>query len=246
MNDHKSASSQIADDEPVREISSVERARRIILAHGWNSTSYQIINPGIEHWFARKYEAVVGFVACRGVRVVAGAPVCANESLSEVAAEFENDAAQTGERVCYFCAEARLESIYSDSLSHSKILLGAQPIWQPKNWAEIVRRHKSLRAQLNRARNKGVTISEWSTEKASNNPTLIECLGEWLAAKACRRCAFWSNRTRWRGFSTAAFSLPKGAIKFSDLSYYRPSKRATAGCSSSSFTDRARRTGQSN
>ena len=183
MNDHKSASSQIADDEPVREISSVERARRIILAHGWNSTSYQIINPGIEHWFARKYEAVVGFVACRGVRVVAGAPVCANESLSEVAAEFENDAAQTGERVCYFCAEARLESIYSDSLSHSKILLGAQPIWQPKNWAEIVRRHKSLRAQLNRARNKGVTISEWSTEKASNNPTLIECLGEWLAAK---------------------------------------------------------------
>ena len=173
---HKSASLQTS--------SSVERARQIVLAHGWNSTSYQIINPGIEHWFARKYEAVVGYVACRGVRVVAGAPVCANEYLPEVAAEFENDAAQTGERVCYFCAEARLESVYSaSSPSHSKILLGAQPIWQPKNWAEIVRRHKSLRAQLNRARNKGVKISEWSTEKARNNPALIECLREWLAAK---------------------------------------------------------------
>jgi phosphatidylglycerol lysyltransferase len=183
MNDYKSASSQIAADEPIREFSSVERARRIVLAHGWNSTSYQILNPGIEHWFSRKYEAVVGYVACQGVRVVAGAPVCANEYLPKVAAEFENDAAQTGERVCYFCAEARLESIYSASQNHSKILLGAQPIWQPKNWAEIIRRHKSLRAQLNRARNKGVKVSEWSTEKASNNPALIECLREWLAAK---------------------------------------------------------------
>lgn len=161
----------------------IERARRLILAHGWNSTSYQILNPGIRRWFSREADAVVGYVSANGVRVVAGAPVCARESLAEVVAEFESDARTSGERVCYFCAEARLESIYADSPAHSKMLLGAQAAWQPRNWPGIVAAHKSLRAQVNRARNKGVRVSEWSAEKASKNAELQACLHEWLAAK---------------------------------------------------------------
>jgi len=114
---------------------------------------------------------------------VVGAPVCEGRRLSEVAAEFERDAAQKGERVCYFCAEIRLESIYQNSPRHAKVLLGAQPVWQPGDWTNIVAKHKSLRAQLNRARNKGVTVTEWSNEKAHDNPNLLGCLREWLAAK---------------------------------------------------------------
>jgi phosphatidylglycerol lysyltransferase len=164
-------------------ISSVERVREIVLAYGWNSTSYQIINPGINHWYSRANDAVVGFVACHGVRVVAGAPICAEQRLEEVSKEFEHEAAQNGESVCYFCAEARLEAVYKNSPDHSKILLGAQPVWQPKNWANLIANHKSLRAQLNRARNKNVTVGEWSSEKASDHPELKLVLREWLAAK---------------------------------------------------------------
>lgn len=163
--------------------SPVERARRIVLNYGWNSTSYQIINPGMRHWFSQANDAVVGFVGCAGVRVAAGAPVCAAERLPQVAAEFEADAAIAGERVCYFCAEARLESVYAGSTHYAKVLLGAQPVWNPRSWAQITATRKSLRAQLNRARNKGVSVAEWSTEKARNNPALIECVREWLAAK---------------------------------------------------------------
>ena len=101
-----------------------------------------------------------------------------------------SDAAGNNERVCYFCAEARLESIYSESENHSKFLLGAQPVWQPKNWAEIIKTHKSLRAQLNRARNKAVTVAEWSAEKAHDNPLLVECLHAWLASKGLPPLAF--------------------------------------------------------
>ncbi len=161
----------------------LDLTRRIVLKYGWNSTSYQIINPGIKRWFSSNDEAVVGFAACAGVRVVAGAPVCAGERLSEVAAEFERDARRMGERVCYFCAEERLESLYADSPRYAKILLGAQPVWQPQNWAQIVEGNKSLRAQLNRARNKGVSVAEWSGEKAANHPALVECLRLWLADK---------------------------------------------------------------
>lgn len=165
------------------ETSTFERARTIILEHGWNSTSFQIINPGITRWFSSAGDAVVGYVNGRGVRVVAGAPVCAKERLAEVAAEFENDAANDGEKVCYFCAERRLESVYSDSKRHSKVLLGAQPAWHPRDWPEIIAKHKSLRAQLNRARNKGVKVEEWPVERARNNPDLDRCLEAWLESK---------------------------------------------------------------
>jgi phosphatidylglycerol lysyltransferase len=162
---------------------SISLARDIVLKHGWNSTSYQILNPGIERWFSRENNAVVGFVSTKRVRVVAGAPVCSMEDLAEITADFERDATGNRERVCYFAAESRLESIYADSQDHAKFLLGAQSVWDPADWAGIVASHKSLRAQLNRARNKGVTVSEWPPELAREHPALAGCLKKWLEAK---------------------------------------------------------------
>src|SRR5436190_19340485 len=126
------------EDALLKERPDVARARDLVLAHGWNSTSYQILNPGISRWFSSKNDAVTGFTSANSVRVIVGAPVCALADLPRVASEFEQDAAQHRERVCYFAAEARLESIYSDSQDHSKFLLGAQPVWDPANWAAIV------------------------------------------------------------------------------------------------------------
>ena len=41
----------------------LEHARRLVLAHGWNATAYQIINPGIDHWFSSRGDAVIGVAA---------------------------------------------------------------------------------------------------------------------------------------------------------------------------------------
>ena len=190
MSNKTAASLEVSDKGEPNNSSTLARVREIVLKCGWNSTSYQIINPGIRHWFATAKDSVVGFVLSNGVRVVAGAPISAKETLKAAAAEFELDAAENNERVCYFCAEARLESIYDNSPEHSKVLLGAQPVWQPRNWAEIIKTHKSLRAQLNRSRNKGVTVAEWSREKAHNNPLLINCLHEWLSNKGLPPLSF--------------------------------------------------------
>ncbi|HEV2881332.1 MAG TPA: DUF2156 domain-containing protein [Pyrinomonadaceae bacterium] len=162
---------------------SQDRARELVLRYGWNATSYQIVNPGIRQWFSSVGDAVVGYVARRGVRIVAGAPVCHAARLADVAAEFESDAAGRGERVCYFCAEARLEAICRGNADYSMVLLGSQPVWNPKQWTAIVKAKSSLRAQLNRARNKGVTIQEWPAARAQNNVELHQCLEEWLATR---------------------------------------------------------------
>src|SRR5215475_9958140 len=145
----------------------LRHARELVLRYGWNATAYQIINPGIELWFSSICEAVVGFVRARNTLVVAGAPVCARERLADVATEFEHAAWREGKRVCYFGAEARLEALYRGSATHSMVLLGAQPTWRPSNWLKIVSRHASLRAQFNRARNKSVSVGEWTSSQAA-------------------------------------------------------------------------------
>ena len=160
-----------------------ERARDLVMRYGWNTTCFQIVNPGIEYWFGSEGRSVVGYVTSGKVRVVAGAPVAMLDELGKVSDEFENDSAGDGRSVCYFGAEARLEGIYHGSKDHAFVLLGAQPVWRPSAWARIVSKNSSIRAQLNRARNKGVVINEWPVGKARNNAELHRCLRLWLESK---------------------------------------------------------------
>jgi phosphatidylglycerol lysyltransferase len=161
----------------------VARARELVLAYGWNSTSFQIVNPGIKRWFAEDGDAVVGYVPAAGFRIVAGAPVCPHKKLRTVINAFESDARQCRQKVCYFCAESRLEESVRESKTHTKFLLGAQPTWDPQDWPQIVAGHRSMRAQLNRAKNKGVTVSEFSPAEAQADRRLDDCLHQWLATK---------------------------------------------------------------
>jgi phosphatidylglycerol lysyltransferase len=160
-----------------------DRARELVLEYGWNSTAYQILNPGFELWFSKVHPAVVGYVRAGGRRVVGGAPVAADVDLRDVAEEFERDARAGGAGVVYFGAEERLEALYRGTKTHSAILLGAQPSWDPEDWAGIIATHSSLRAQLNRARNKGVSVSLWPSERAEHNPELKTLLQEWLGTR---------------------------------------------------------------
>ena len=161
----------------------LQRVRGLVNDFGWNATAYQIINPGISHWFSQADDAVIGYVEHYGIRLVAGAPVCDSERLAEVVEEFEREAERRRIKVCYFGAEARLESCLADSPRHSRIWLGAQPVWQPEGWAGIFARHSSLRAQLKRALNKSVAVSEWPVLRAGGHPELRRCLSEWLATR---------------------------------------------------------------
>ena len=162
----------------------VEQARRLALRHGWNATAFQVVNPGIGHWFSADREAMAGYVASRGVRVVAGAPICAEERLGEVMTAFEQDARSHRHRVCYFGAAGRVLSLIRDRPGYSTVILGAQPVWNPAGWARIIATHASLRAQLFRARNKGVRVEEWSPAAAQDHPALRRVLAEWLARRA--------------------------------------------------------------
>jgi phosphatidylglycerol lysyltransferase len=162
---------------------SVQRARELVLKYGWNATAYQIVNPGISHWFSKNDDAMIGYVRKCGVRVVAGAPVCAEEQLTDVVDEWEQDTQSAGDKTCYFGAAGRIKTLLAPLPEYSTVSLGAQPVWDPANWESIIRNRASLRAQLSRARNKNVTVSEWPPQRATQHPELRRVLDEWLQTR---------------------------------------------------------------
>jgi phosphatidylglycerol lysyltransferase len=158
----------------------LEHARTLVLRHGWNAMAYQILNPGIRRWFSADGEAVVGYVRAHRYLVVAGSPICPEERLAEVGAEFAADARRARCSVCYFGAQDRLIHMLHERGPISCLLLGAQPFWNPLRWPAILEGKASLRAQLARSRNKGVTVSLWPAADAERQPELQRCLNEWL------------------------------------------------------------------
>jgi phosphatidylglycerol lysyltransferase len=165
--------------------SNEELARRLIMQHGWNAVCYQILNPGFTLWFSQARDAVIGYVRRWGVRVVGGGPVCAQNRLGDVVEEFEADALRDGCSVCYFGAGLRLYEDCSHPPDYSVVALGAQPSWNPTGWPAIVAARASLRAQLNRARNKNVVIREWREHSGDtfSRSDLLRCLDEWISTR---------------------------------------------------------------
>jgi phosphatidylglycerol lysyltransferase len=156
------------------------RARKLVLEHGWNSTSYQILNPGIEHWFTDSAPAVVGYVRRHRYLLAAGAPVCPPDALPWVLREFEEFARSQSCKVCYVCAGDRLRALLADSPRHATITVGAQPVWNAPDWPQILTRRASLRAQLHRAANKNVRIVELPAGEAARDPRIQQVLHQWI------------------------------------------------------------------
>ncbi len=155
-----------------------DEIRKLLRQFGWNTTCFQLVNPGIQHWFSPDRQAVVGYVRKVGVTMVAGAPVCALEDLPAVVSAFERD---LGPRVCYFGAEARMRDYAWEAGGYSFASLGAQPVWLPGEWVNSIEGDRMLRAQLHRARNKGVAVREWRFDQAERSLDLHRCLEEWLS-----------------------------------------------------------------
>jgi hypothetical protein len=181
-------------------------ARELVMTYGWNTTAYQILNPGLQHWYARDVPAVVAYLQRSDVMLVAGAPVCAAEALESVVKDFERFAAAAGRRVCYVCAADRMRELVANSRQHSTIVIGAQPVWNPQAWAGVI----EVAAIAARATRPGA--QSWRDGchdpvcgKGAPIPKSIACCASGCDRADCRRCISWSSRARWMATWRIAF-----------------------------------------
>ncbi len=159
-----------------------ERVLALLRLHGWNSTSFQILEPGFHYWFDGD-DACVGYVDTGRAWVVAGPPIAPAERLSDVATKFAAAAREAGRRTAWFGTEPR----FREATGWPSLRIGDQPMWTPEAWAGVVDESRSLREQLRRARAKGVTVRAIDVaELAPQHPTRaqVELLIErWLASR---------------------------------------------------------------
>ena len=130
-----------------------ERVLALLRRHGWNSTSFQVLEPGFRYWFDGD-DACVGYVDTGRSWVVAGPPISPTERLAEIAAHFADAARAADRRTAWFGTEPR----FSRATTWPALRIGDQPVWSPAGWAGVVESSKSLREQLRRARAKGVAV----------------------------------------------------------------------------------------
>ena len=125
----------------------------LLRAHGWNTTSFQVLEPGFRYWFDGE-DACVAYVDTGRAWVVAGRPIAPRGRLRDVAEAFRARAAAAGRRVAFFGTEP---AFLSEVPWHA-LRIGDQPVWAPEDWEATLARSRSLREQLRRARAKGVTV----------------------------------------------------------------------------------------
>lgn len=129
------------------------RALALLRRHGWNATSFQILEPGFSYWFAGD-EACVAYRDTGGAWVAAGAPIAEPERAPDAALAFVAAAAACGRRACFFGTEDR----FAAAVPLAAMRIGEQPVWDPAAWDEVLRGARSLREQIRRARAKGVAV----------------------------------------------------------------------------------------
>ncbi|HXJ23416.1 MAG TPA: phosphatidylglycerol lysyltransferase domain-containing protein [Polyangia bacterium] len=132
--------------------SETARALAILRGHGWNATSFQILEPGFRYWF--EPQVCVAYIDTGRAWVAAGAPIGPPHLVPAAAQRFAAAAAGNGRRACFFGTEDR----FATTSPFAAMRIGEQPVWDPRAWDDTVRATASLRAQIRRAGAKGVEV----------------------------------------------------------------------------------------
>ena len=160
-----------------------ERVLALIERHGWNATAFQTLEAGYSYFFHGP-DAVVAYVDTGRAWVAAGAPIAPGEAIADVAEAFVAAAGERGRRCCFFATEHRLHEAAAGRLRAVRI--GEQPVWDPREWSEALRGHRSVREQLRRARAKGVSVRLATPAELVSGPTheaMHALAARWLATR---------------------------------------------------------------
>jgi phosphatidylglycerol lysyltransferase len=131
--------------------------------------SFQGLESGYRYFFDGD-DGLVAFVDTGGAWVAAGGPIAPPARTIEVARRFTEAAIAQDRRACFFAAEEQLDG--------SAMQIGEQPVWTAARWDEVLKAAPSLRYQLRRARNKGVTVRSLDPRELAEGTKLRAAVDE--------------------------------------------------------------------
>ncbi len=97
---------------------------------------------------------------------------------------------KTSPKCSCFGADDTLVSSLSNTQPFPRLAIGAQPIINPQTWLTKLYSKQSFRAQIHRALNKKVAVTQVNSDTLTNMTELNTCLAEWIAHKHMPPMAF--------------------------------------------------------
>jgi phosphatidylglycerol lysyltransferase len=171
-----------------------ERALRLVLHHGFEATALQTLESGYQYFFFVDdlgAEAFLAYVDTGNGWVTAGSPIGADSARAGAVDAFLLAAREAGKRACFFGCERAPHG--ANGASMRAIFIGEQPVWDPRAWPEVLRRQRSLREQLRRARAKGVGVRELSQTELTEPSLRVavqQVADRWLSRRALAPMGF--------------------------------------------------------
>jgi phosphatidylglycerol lysyltransferase len=161
-----------------------------VLRWGEAAVSFQALEPGISWWQdTAGGGAFVAYADTGTAWVGVGHPFSPPEERDAVAARFAAAAQAAKRRVVWFGAEGGRQGA-----QWSAMVVGEQPWFDPRRWAERLGSFRRLREQLRRARAKGVDVRRVAAEELSDGSSLrceVERLDRlWLASRSMAPMGF--------------------------------------------------------
>lgn len=164
-----------------------------LVARGADAVSFLALERAMHHWRDAPPPAgtgaLVAYADTGSAWVAAGGPITADpDQRAPAAARFVAAAAAAGRRACFFATE-------SPALGGcNQLLLGEQPVFEPRAWPATLARHRRLREQLRRARAKEVRVHRVGpAELVDGSPLRAEVdrlAGEWLGSRRMEPMGF--------------------------------------------------------
>lgn len=158
-----------------------ERVLELLRRYGTQVTSFQVLEPGFSYWFDGE-EACVAYRELPGAWVAAGAPLAPADRVGPVMERFAEAARAQGRRAQFFAVEPQVVPEGFEVLP-----IGARPEWDPVEWEQGLKGHRSLREQLRRSKAKGVRVRRAAPEELEEGRPLRAAvdtlIARWLAAK---------------------------------------------------------------
>lgn len=152
----------------------------LVRRYGRTTTSFQVLEPGYRYETFGD-DACVAYVDTGRAWVAAGAPLCDEARAAEIAAAFVARAREHRRRAVFFATETPLGEL-------SQLLVGQQPVFDPRQWAEATRGVRSVREQIRRARAKGVVVTR--IEPGSMRAAVDALVARWLGTRSLAPMGF--------------------------------------------------------
>ena len=159
------------------------RVLALLRKYGRDTTSFQTLGDDYRYFFADD-ESCVAYVDTGAAWVAAGDPIAPPERIVSVARAFVHQARAHRRRPLFFAVE---DAFDRGATECEALLIGEQPIWDPREWDATVHRVSSLREQIRRARAKNVRVEHLPTgalaEGAAARIAIERLIERWLRTR---------------------------------------------------------------